>query len=83
MINIFISSISSNIIFLLLLYVDPACADDQDGLGRTALTYAVHYQQMSALHCLLENEANPNVTAHGKSECQGPRLKNFFHAQLS
>ena len=47
-------------------FVEPACSDDQDGLGRTALTYAVHYQQMSALHCLLENEANPNVTAHGK-----------------
>ena len=48
--------------------IDPACSDDQDGLGRSALTYAVHYQQMSALHCLLENEANPNVTAHGKSQ---------------
>lgn len=43
------------------------CVNEQDGLGRTALTYAVHFQQMAALQCLLENEANPNVTAHDGS----------------
>jgi len=49
-----------------LNFSDASATDDQDGLGRTALTYAVHFQQMQALQCLLENEANPNVTAHGK-----------------
>lgn len=50
-----------------LISADPSCSDDQDGLGRTALTYAVHFQQMGALQCLLENEANPNLSAHDGS----------------
>ncbi|XP_060599781.1 uncharacterized protein LOC132753347 isoform X3 [Ruditapes philippinarum] len=50
-----------------LVNSDPACINEQDGLGRTALTYAVHFQQMAALQCLLENEANPNSSAHDGS----------------
>ncbi|XP_052224154.1 SH3 and multiple ankyrin repeat domains protein 3-like isoform X2 [Dreissena polymorpha] len=50
-----------------IIHSDPASLDDQDGLGRSALTYAVHFHQMLALQCLLEAEANPNVTAHDGS----------------
>ncbi|KAK3580810.1 hypothetical protein CHS0354_025154 [Potamilus streckersoni] len=50
-----------------LVHEDPSCADEQDGLGRTALTYAVHFSQMDALHCLLENEASVNTSAHDGS----------------
>ncbi|KAK3082955.1 hypothetical protein FSP39_010024 [Pinctada imbricata] len=48
-----------------LVQEDPGCVDEQDGLGRTALSYAVHFHQMEMLHYLLENQADVNVASHG------------------
>lgn len=49
-----------------LFFTDPDCAIEQDSIGRSAITYAVHFQQMDALHCLLDNQLDVNMTAHGK-----------------
>lgn len=40
--------------------------NDQDGIGRTALTYAVHFDHPQAVNTLLEQRADVNLTAHGK-----------------
>ena len=51
--------------FNFLLTADPSCIDEQDGIGRTALSYAVHFHQMEMLHYLLENQADVNIASHG------------------
>lgn len=48
-------------------FPDPSCIDEQDGIGRTALFYAVHFHQNEMLNYLLENEADVNIASHGKT----------------
>lgn len=50
---------------ILFIPLDPNCIDEQDGIGRTALSYAVHFHQNEMLNYLLENEADVNITSHG------------------
>ncbi|KAK6184444.1 hypothetical protein SNE40_006914 [Patella caerulea] len=50
-----------------LIRRDPSCLDDRDGIGRTALTYAVHFFKHEPLQYILNNQADPNSTAHDGS----------------
>ncbi|KAL5016678.1 hypothetical protein ScPMuIL_006267 [Solemya velum] len=66
-----------------LIQRDPSCTDEQDGIGRTALSYAVHFHQMEALHCLLENQADINNTAHDGSTALHQACHDANHIALS
>ena len=44
-----------------------SCVMEQDGIGRNALVYAVHFKHMDILKCLLESEIDINATAHGET----------------
>ncbi|XP_071093512.1 espin-like isoform X1 [Haliotis cracherodii] len=50
-----------------LVHHNPVCVNDQDGIGRTALTYAVHFDHPQAVNTLLEQRADVNLTAHDGS----------------
>lgn len=52
---------------LCFIFPDPSCIGEQDGIGRTALFYAVHFHQNEMLNYLLENEADVNIASHGKT----------------
>ena len=48
------------------IILDPRCVNDVDGLGRTPLMYAVHASATDTVQVLLDNGADPNITANGK-----------------
>ncbi|XP_059178384.1 serine/arginine repetitive matrix protein 1-like isoform X2 [Physella acuta] len=50
-----------------LLHQDPGCADSVDGLGRTGIMYAVHFNQHETLRFLLEQKSDVNTQAHDGS----------------
>ena len=45
----------------------PSQVEAVDGLGRTALFYAVHFAQLDSIEILLENGCKVNAQAHGES----------------
>lgn len=53
-------------IYVCFDFIDISCIEEQDGIGRTALIYAVHFHELDILKCLLESGAEVNATAHGK-----------------
>ncbi|XP_055861135.1 uncharacterized protein LOC106079642 isoform X2 [Biomphalaria glabrata] len=50
-----------------LIHQDPSNADVVDGLGRTGVMYAVHFQQHQVLQYLLEQKSDVNYQAHDGS----------------
>lgn len=62
------------IVFILL---DPSNADVVDGLGRTGVMYAVHFQQHQVLQYLLEQKSDVNYQAHGKFKNHFTVSENF------
>ncbi|KAK7088036.1 uncharacterized protein [Littorina saxatilis] len=50
-----------------LIDQDPSTVDHHDGIGRTALMYAVHHTEHNALNLLLESRADFNAAAHDGS----------------
>lgn len=62
---------------------DPSCIDEQDGIGRTALFYAVHFHQNEMLNYLLENEADVNISSHGNHNSKINKIqKNMLRGNL-
>ena len=55
------------IIFSLSSVSDNDCVHEVDGIGRTALMYAVHSGHLDNIQTLLHYNADVNATAHGKS----------------
>ena len=49
-----------------MLFLDAAQLSSVDGLGRTALFYAVHFAQLDSIEILLENGCDFNAQAHGE-----------------
>ena len=45
---------------------DNECVYETDGLGRTALMYAVHFGHLDTVQTLLHNGIDVNATANGK-----------------
>ena len=45
---------------------DPDCVFEVDGIGRTALMYAVNFGHLDTVQILLENGIDVNATAHGR-----------------
>ncbi|KAH9518678.1 hypothetical protein Btru_005969, partial [Bulinus truncatus] len=50
-----------------LIHQDPSSADVVDGLGRSGIMYAVHFQQHKVLKYLLEQKSDVNIQAHDGS----------------
>lgn len=66
-----------------LVQGDPSCIDEQDGIGRTALFYAVHFHQNEMLNYLLENEADVNIASHDGSTALHQACHDANHVALS
>jgi len=56
-----------SILLLVHSLLDPDCIFEVDGIGRTALMYAVNFSHLDTVQILLENGIEVNATAHGKS----------------
>ena len=53
-------------IYTVLIYTsDDGAVLELDGIGRTALMYAVHFNNLDALQILLEQGAEADAIAHG------------------
>ncbi|XP_041378911.1 uncharacterized protein LOC121391294 isoform X2 [Gigantopelta aegis] len=62
---------------------DPECINLADGIGRSALTYAVHFDQDEALNVLLESNADVNMRAHDGSTALHRACHDGNHVALS
>ena len=49
------------------LFLDASSIYEQDAIGRSALVYAVHFKHQETVQILLEQGAEVNCCAHGKS----------------
>lgn len=66
-----------------LIQNDIGCIEEQDGIGRTALIYAVHFHELEILKCLLESGAEVNATAHDGSTALHQACHDANHKALS
>ncbi|CAL1545483.1 unnamed protein product [Lymnaea stagnalis] len=65
-----------------LIHEDPSNADSIDGLGRTGIMYAVHFNQHDALQFLLEHGADVNAQAHDGSTAMHRACHDGNHTGL-
>ncbi|XP_021377640.1 espin-like isoform X2 [Mizuhopecten yessoensis] len=66
-----------------LIQNDISCIEEQDGIGRTALIYAVHFDVFDILKCLLESGVEVNATAHDGSTALHQACHDANHKALS